>query len=157
VQTEFSMLVRDAESELLHACARFDIGLIPYRPLAQGFLTGKYQRDRPPPPGTRLAAQEAARKSRFRAENFDVLDVVLTMAEEKRCTPAQLAIAWLLSFPAVVSVIAGASNPDQLRDNAGAADVDISADDLDRLTAVLPDVPGGAVGALHLRPDPAGT
>jgi aryl-alcohol dehydrogenase-like predicted oxidoreductase len=157
VQTEFSMLVREAESELLRAGARFGFGLIPYRPLAQGFLTGKYRRDRPPPPGTRLATQEAARKRRFRPENFDVLEVLLTMAEEKRCTPAQLAIAWLLTFPAVASVIAGASNPDQLRDNAGAAGVDMTADDLTRVAAVLPEIPGGVVGALHLRPDSAGT
>ena len=145
------MLVRDAETELLHACQRMGVGLIPYRPLAQGFLTGKYGRGDEPPAGTRLALQDRVRRQRETDENWTAVEAAQELASNKGCTTAQLAIAWLLSRPQVSSVIAGASNPQQVEDNARAADVDITSAELDALEASLPAIPGGAIGALGVR------
>lgn len=151
IQSEYSMLVRDAETELLHACKKLNIGLIPYRPLAQGFLTGKYARGDTPPEGTRLALQDHVREARETPANWAAMDAIQPLASEKSCTPAQLAIAWVLQQPHVPTVIAGASNPGQVRDNAGAAEIDFTTTELEQLDAALPAVPGGAVGALPMR------
>ncbi len=151
IQSEYSMLVRDAETELLHACDRMGVGLIPYRPLAQGFLTGKYARGDAPPAGTRLALQDRVRRQRETDANWTAVEAAQELAAELGCTTAQLAVAWLLSRPQVSSVIAGASNAEQVADNARAADVDIPPDALATLEQSLPPVPGGAVGALPVR------
>ena len=151
VQAEYSMLVRDAETELLSACQRFGLGLIPYRPLAQGFLAGKYRRGERPPEGSRLALQQSVRMQRETEQNWHAVEAVGELAEAKGCTPAQLAIAWLISRTQVSSVIAGASNRSQLADNARAADIDLSEGDLEILERALPPVPGGAVGSMALR------
>lgn len=151
VQSEYSMLVRDAETELLHACASYDVGLLPYRPLAQGFLTGKYSRGDSPPAGTRLALQDNVRRRRETPQNWVALDAVERLAEQSGHTPAQLAVAWILRNDQVPSVIAGASNPDQVADNAGAASIDLGDELWGELAGSLPPVPGGAVGALRLR------
>ncbi len=152
VQCEFSMLTRDAETELLHACRRFGITLIPYRPLAQGFLTGKYVKDAVLPEGARLTHQPAVREQRLTPSNFAVLDTVREVAGELHCTPGQLAIAWLLTMDCVGPVIAGASSIEQLRENAAAARLDIPADAVGRIEQAAPPVPGGAVAPLGMRP-----
>lgn len=151
VQCEFSMLTRDAETEMLYACRRHDVTLIPYRPLAQGFLTGKYVRGAPIPNETRLAHQPAARDQRLTVANFTVLDTVREVAAELGCTPGRLAIAWLLAMDGVGPVIAGASGVEQLRENAGAADLVIPPEVMARLAEGLPPVPGGAVAPLDMR------
>lgn len=151
VQTEYSMLVRDAETELLSACQRLGVGLIPYRPLAQGFLAGKYRRGERPPEGSRLALQQSVRMQRETEQNWHAVEAVRKLAETKGCTPAQLAIAWLINRTQVSSVIAGASNRAQLADNARASDIDLFEGDLEILERVLPPVPGGAVGSMALR------
>ncbi len=83
--------------------------------------------------------------------NWVALDAVAELAASKGCSPAQLAIAWLLTRDEVSTVIAGASNPEQARDNALAADITIDGSELEALERSLPAVPGGAVGALELR------
>ena len=123
----------------------------PHRPLAQGFLTGKYTRGDAPPQGTRLALQETVRRKRETAENWTAVEAVVSLAEEKACTPAQIATAWLLTRPQVTTVIAGASTPEQVRDNTKAVDVLLTPEDLDVLDKSLPTIPGGAVGAVELR------
>jgi aryl-alcohol dehydrogenase-like predicted oxidoreductase len=153
IQAEYSMLVRDAETELLHACDRFDISLIPHRPLAQGFLTGKYRRGGDLPGGARLTLQDKTRQLRFTDENFKALDVLVDVADAKTCTPAQVAIAWLLDKEMVTSVIAGASSPAQLAENAAATDISLTGSEIEALAVALPRVPGGAVGAVHMRPN----
>ena len=151
IQCEYSMLVRDAETELLLACERFGIGVTPYRPLAQGFLTGKYDRSSGPPSGTRLALQDHVRRQRETDRNWRALDGIKALAANKGCTAAQIAIAWLLSRPQVSSVISGASNPQQVADNAHAAQIDLSLKEISALESSLPPIPGGAVGALGVR------
>ncbi len=151
VQCEFSMLTRDAETELLPACRRYGISLIPYRPLAQGFLTGKYVQGAPIPDETRLAHQPAVRDLRLTPTNFVALGAVRDVAAELDCTPGQIAIAWLLAVGGVGPVIAGASTVEQLRENAGGAGVTIPSEALFNLADALPPVPGGATAPLHMR------
>jgi aryl-alcohol dehydrogenase-like predicted oxidoreductase len=151
IQIEYSMLVRDVETELLPACRRFGVTLIPYRPLAQGFLTGKYRPDAPLPEGARLTLQAGARERRLTSANFAALEAVRRAAARLDCSPGQLAIAWLLASASVGPVIAGASSPGQLRENAAAGDIYIPSDILDELSQALPSPPVGAVGTLPIR------
>lgn len=120
VQPEYNLLARDAERELVPYCRWAGIGILPYFPLAGGFLTGKYRRDEAPPPGTR--GERSAYVQQFlRPENFDLLDKLRPIAERHGRTLADLAIAWLLAQPQIASVIAGATRPEQVRTNAAAS------------------------------------
>ena len=115
VQNRYSLLERGAEDEVLPACAELGIGFVPYFPLASGLLTGKYRRGQAPPPGTRLDDQE------IDGEMFDRIEALERFAEERGRTLLELAIGALDSRPEVVSVIAGATSPEQVRANAAAA------------------------------------
>jgi aryl-alcohol dehydrogenase-like predicted oxidoreductase len=120
-QNEYSLLKRDAEKELLPACERLGLGFLPYFPLASGFLTGKYKRGEPRPEGTRLAQRDDA----FTDEKWERLEELERYAEARGLTLLQVAIGGLLAQPAVSSVIAGATKPEQVRANAAAADVEL--------------------------------
>jgi aryl-alcohol dehydrogenase-like predicted oxidoreductase len=118
-QNRYSLLEREAEHEVLPTCERLGIGVLPYFPLASGFLTGKYKRGEPRPEGTRLAQRDDA----FTDEKWDRLEELERYAQGRRLTLLQVAIGGLLAQPAVSSVIAGATKPEQVRANAAAADV----------------------------------
>ncbi|MSQ22380.1 MAG: aldo/keto reductase [Dehalococcoidia bacterium] len=120
-QPEYNMLDRRAEREVVPCCQAYGLGILPYYPLASGFLTGKYHRGQPAPEGTRLAGNARAQQSTLTGANFDVLERLETFAIEREHTMVELAIAWLLATPAVSSVIAGATKPEQVVDNAKAA------------------------------------
>ncbi|MFW6174706.1 MAG: aldo/keto reductase [Chloroflexota bacterium] len=151
-QPEYSMLVRDVEHELLHACTVYDVGILPYFPLAAGFLTGKYQRGQELPEGARLTiGPERMRQSRLTDENFEILESLRRFAESRGRTMVDLAFAWLLARPEVRSVIAGASNPDQLAQNAAACEWDLSDEDMAEIEEILPNTPGKGVGNLTAR------
>jgi aryl-alcohol dehydrogenase-like predicted oxidoreductase len=128
-QNEYSLLRREAEDELLPACARFGIGVLPYFPLASGLLTGKVGRDRPPAEGTRLAGTEVA------AADLDRIERLAAYATERGRSLLEVAIGGLAAQPAVASVIAGATSPEQVRANAAAGEWQPSADDLAALAA----------------------
>jgi aryl-alcohol dehydrogenase-like predicted oxidoreductase len=129
-QSEYSWLRRDAEGELLPACERLGIGFIPYFPLASGLLTGKVGRDRPPPPDSRLHGRPVDEADLERVERVSAL------AEGMGASLLELAIGGLAAQPAVVSVIAGATKPEQVRANAEAGRWEPSAEQLERLRAV---------------------
>jgi aryl-alcohol dehydrogenase-like predicted oxidoreductase len=116
-QNQYSLLRREAEAELLPTCERLGLGVLPYFPLASGLLTGKYRRGEQRPEGTRLSAREEV----FTDETFDRLEALEEFAKERGVTLLELAIAGLLAQPAIVSVIAGATKPEQVRANAEAA------------------------------------
>ena len=137
VQNEYSLLVRDAEQEVLPACERLGIGFVPYFPLASGLLTGKYRRGQAPPPGTRLAGRERVASD----EQFDLLDAIERYAQERRVSVLEVAIGALLARPAVSSVIAGATKPDQVSANARAAGWTPNEDDLAALDSLLTSSP----------------
>ena len=133
-QNHYSLLERDAEVDLVPACLHYGVGLLPYFPLANGLLTGKYKRGQPLPEGTRLAG----RGELFTDELFDRLEALEKYAAERGRSMLEVAIGGLAAQPAVASVIAGAMTPDQVRANATAGDWHPTPDDLKALDAILP-------------------
>jgi aryl-alcohol dehydrogenase-like predicted oxidoreductase len=131
-QNEYSLLEREVEEELLPTCERLGIGFLPYFPLASGLLTGKYRRDERPPEGTRLAG----RPERLTPEAFDKIEALERFAEERGLTLLEVAIGGLAAQPAVASVIAGATKPEQVRANAAAGEWQPSEEDLRELRTV---------------------
>ncbi len=123
-QNEWSLLQRGVEAEVMPACRRFGLGQLPFFPLASGFLTGKYRRGAELPEGTRLAAWKQAMPERINAltadANFDTLEALERYAAERGRTILDLALSWLASDPAVSSVIAGATKPEQIEANVAA-------------------------------------
>ncbi len=106
--------------------------MLPYFPLASGLLTGKYKRGRPRPQGTRLSDRDQV----FTDETFDRLDALERYAEERAVTVLHVAVGGLLAQPALASVIAGATKPEQVRANVGAAKWEPTADDVATLNAL---------------------
>jgi len=122
VQNELNLLDRADEQEGLPEAERLGLAYIPYFPLASGLLTGKYRRDEPAPEGTRIAGWPADRVAEVMTDaTFDRIDALTRFAAERGHTPLELAFAWLLAKPAVVSVIAGATRPEQVAANVAAA------------------------------------
>jgi aryl-alcohol dehydrogenase-like predicted oxidoreductase len=133
VQNEYSLLVREAERDVLPACRRLGISFIPYFPLASGLLTGKYRRGQAAPSGTRLAGRTQVATD----EQFDVLEALEEFARQRGLSMLELAIGALLARREVASVIAGATKPEQVQANVSAATWSPSPDDLAELERVL--------------------
>ncbi|MCU0310502.1 MAG: aldo/keto reductase [Acidimicrobiales bacterium] len=117
-QNEYSLLRTEAEAELVPACERFGIGILPYFPLASGLLTGKYRRGDAPPEGGRIAAWSMT--GLLSDTNFDLVEALESFAAERDLTLLDVAMGGLAARPAVASVIAGATTPEQVRANAAA-------------------------------------
>ncbi len=132
-QNEYSLLEREAEDELLPACERLAIGVLPYFPLADGLLTGKYRRGKDAPEGSRLSGKP----ERLKGEVFDRLEALERYAEERGRGLLDVAIGGLAAQPAISSVIAGATKPEQVRENAAAGDWEPSEEDVAALRATL--------------------
>jgi aryl-alcohol dehydrogenase-like predicted oxidoreductase len=136
-QDEYSLLARGIEADLVPAIERHGLALIPYFPLASGLLTGKYRKGRPIPVGTRLAEQRSS--TRFMNEkNIDVVERLAAFCAERGRTLLELAFGWLLSRRCIASVIAGATSPEQVQQNAGALGWQLTAEEItavDRITA----------------------
>jgi aryl-alcohol dehydrogenase-like predicted oxidoreductase len=131
IQCRWSLLERRVERELLPLCLAAGIAVVPYNPLAGGLLTGRYQRDRNPPPRSRYSAGalgEVYRERYWSEAGFDVADLVVETARRDGVAPAQLALAWVLSRTGVTSPIIGASRRDQLRENIQALQIQLSPD-----------------------------
>jgi aryl-alcohol dehydrogenase-like predicted oxidoreductase len=137
-QNEYSLLDRRVERELVPACQKFGVSILPYFPLASGFLTGKYRRGEPLPEGARLsnpAAQGMA--SRVMTDrNWDMLERLEGFARDHGRSPLELAIGWLASKPYVGSVIAGATKPEQIEANVKAGDWKLSAEEMAEVDAL---------------------
>ncbi len=121
VQPHYSLVYREPERELIPACREFEIGVIPYFPLAGGVLTGKYREGEPAPAGTRGARSERFYQRFATSRNLAIVRGLETWARDRGHTIAELAIAWLAAQPTVATVIAGATRPDQVRENAKGA------------------------------------
>jgi aryl-alcohol dehydrogenase-like predicted oxidoreductase len=130
LQNRYNLLERGAEEDVLPRCRELGVSFIPYFPLASGLLTGKYRRGEPPPAGSRLESRRAALSD----EAFDRVERLEEFASARGRTLLELAIAGLASQPAVASVIAGATTPEQVRENAAAADWELSEAELEELS-----------------------
>jgi aryl-alcohol dehydrogenase-like predicted oxidoreductase len=138
-QNQYNLLERELECDVLPACDRYGIGVLPYFPLARGLLTGKYRRGEPAPAGTRLAGMDGV----LTDEVFDRLDDLEKYAAERGRSLLEVAVRGLAAQPAVGSVIAGATRPEQVRANVAAADWEPTAADLAELAKLAPRRPLG--------------
>ena len=132
MQPEYSAVARHEEANLLEVCEAEGIGVIPWSPLAGGFLTAKYERDAEPTDGTRGAASESVR-GYFTEENWAVLDAVRTVAAEVDATPAQVGLAWLLEQDVVTAPIIGPRTSEHLQENVAAVSVELTPDQVERI------------------------
>jgi aryl-alcohol dehydrogenase-like predicted oxidoreductase len=139
VQNEYSLLRRLPEQNgVLDACAKYDVAFLPYFPLASGMLTGKYKRNAAPPEGTRLAGMPEDRRDQALSDkNFDRVEALEQWAGDHGHTVLDLAFAWLLSRPAVASVIAGATKTEQVAANASASGWSLTTADVSEIDAVI--------------------
>jgi aryl-alcohol dehydrogenase-like predicted oxidoreductase len=119
LQPHYNLVHRDEfERELFAVCKTYHLGVIPYSPLAGGFLTGKYRRNLVP-----ISARAGGAKRYFNERNWTLLDQMDALAKEKHASISQIALAWLLADPLIISPIIGANSVEQLKDNLGAVDV----------------------------------
>ncbi|MBE1513675.1 aryl-alcohol dehydrogenase (NADP+) [Nesterenkonia halotolerans] len=155
LQPQYNLLVRGIEQEIVPAALDAGLGLLPWSPLGGGWLSGKYRRDEAPTGSTRLGenpkrGMEAWEKRNSDERTWRVIDAVSAVAEEHGASHSQVSLAWLKAQPTVTSVILGARTIEQLQDNMGADSLDLSTEQLDRLTAAsepeTEDYPYGAAG-----------
>jgi aryl-alcohol dehydrogenase-like predicted oxidoreductase len=133
LQAQYSLINRELEREHVPLCREHGLGILPWSPLAGGFLSGKYKKDSPPPPGTRLDKWKDRWGKQDTPRNWQILDAVTAVAKEVNATVSQVALAWLLAKPQVSSVIFGARTMDQLADNLGAGELKLPAALVERL------------------------
>jgi aryl-alcohol dehydrogenase-like predicted oxidoreductase len=138
VQNQYNILHREPEDGVLAECERMGLGFLPYFPLASGLLSGKYHRGEPPPEGTRLASMGDRAASQLTDERLDKVTSLNELAERNGHTVLDLAFGWLLSRPAVASVIAGATRPEQITANVAAGEWRPSDDVLRSVDAIAP-------------------
>jgi aryl-alcohol dehydrogenase-like predicted oxidoreductase len=137
-QDQYSLLVRDIERDVIPAACAYGMGLLPFFPLASGLLTGKYRRGAPMPAEARLTKSQRIADRTLTEANWAKTEALIGFAESRGRTMLELAFSWLLARQPVASVIAGATRPEQVRQNVSAGGWRLSADDLaeiDRLTA----------------------
>jgi len=136
IQPHYHMLERKIERELIPYCRWAGVGVLPYFPLAGGFLTGKYRRGEPPPRGSR--GERSAYVQKYLIDsNFDILDKLRAFAEARGHTTGELAVAWLLAQPQVCSVISGATRPEQVTANTAAAGWALTPEELTEIRELL--------------------
>ncbi|MHB8296569.1 MAG: aldo/keto reductase [Acidimicrobiales bacterium] len=151
-QPPYHLLDRRIERELIPVAQSYGLGVIPWSPLASGFLTGKYRRGEEAPAGSRIGSQSTGKDLHHNGRSFGeaafgVLDAVSSLAAGKGCTTAQLALAWCRDQPGITSPIIGPRTMDQLEDNLGSLEVSLDDADRARLDTVAP--PGRAVVAYY--------
>jgi len=129
-QNEYSLLVRSVERELLPAMQKFGLGMLPYFPLASGLLTGKYVRNKPAPENTRFQALKGLADRYVTESNWKIVERLETFCAKRGHALLQLAFSWLLARPTVASVIAGATKPGQVEQNAKAAGGGLAPEEL---------------------------
>jgi aryl-alcohol dehydrogenase-like predicted oxidoreductase len=137
-QNHYSLLERGAEAEVLPACERFGVGQLPYFPLANGILTGKYRRGAALPEGTRLGGNRERAERLLTDQTYDRVEALEKLAAERGVSLLHVAIGGLAAQPAVASVIAGATKPEQVVANAEAGLWQPDADDLAAIDEIVP-------------------
>lgn len=137
LQTEYSLWTREPENDVLPVCRELGTTLVAYSPLGRGFLTGAFTKPED------LAPNDFRRHApRFESENFQhnlqLVEKIKQIATEKNCTPAQLALAWLLAQGEDIVPIPGTKRRERLEENVRAVDIELSSDDLHRISEVMP-------------------
>jgi len=132
-QPRYNLIDREIEGNYVEMCDHYGIGIAPWSPLGQGFLTGKYERDGDLPDDSAVADRDHWREGTLVEENFQVLDVVQEIAEEVDASPAQVSLAWLMHHDQVAAPLVGARTVDQLEENLGAAEVELTDEQFERL------------------------
>ncbi len=135
-QIYYSLQARDAEYELIPAAVDQGLGVLVWSPLAGGLLSGKYRRDRPAPAGSRQLTDWNEPPVRDQEGLYDIVDVLVAIAEAHGASPAQVALAYLVGKPAVTSLVIGARTAEQLADNLAAAELVLAPDERERLDKV---------------------
>jgi aryl-alcohol dehydrogenase-like predicted oxidoreductase len=137
VQNEYSLLVREPEKDgVLEECGKLGLAFLPYFPLTSGLLTGKYRKGAPLPEGARINDSNAERW--LTEGRLDVVEKLIAFAEDRGRTILELAFSWLLAKPAVASVIAGATKPEQIHANVSAASWNLTPVDLAEIDQIAP-------------------
>ncbi len=136
VQPQYNLMARQIERELVPCCQAYNIGVIPYSPLAGGFLTGKYRQGQELPADARLSGPNPAMRRIFNEANWDKLAKLEAFAKECGHTVGELAIAWLLAKPCVTSVIAGARKTEQVSANVAAGNWKLTAEEVAKVDAL---------------------
>lgn len=136
-QPEYNLLSRGIEKELVPACQKYNVGIIPFWPLAGGFLTGKYKRGQERPADTRGAKRPGQLDRWTTDHNFDVIEGLEQFALKREHSLAELAVAWLLARPQVSTVICGVSRAEQVTANAKAAEWTLTPDDMTEIDKIL--------------------
>ena len=144
MQLEYSLVARDVEAEHFPAAREGGMGIMPWSPLAGGFLSGKYQRENTADTG-RLSGANPFGDSKFSDRNWAILDTVKVIAVDLDRPVAQVALAWTLAQPGVTSTLVGASKPSQLQDNIAATELQLSSEQLSRLDKASASPPGFSV------------
>ena len=134
-QDEYSLVSRDVEKELVPATKEFGLGILPYFPLASGFLTGKYKRD-VIPEGTRFNGNERFQSRYMTEKNWEIVDGLEAFALKRDHTMLELAFSWLAAQPTVSSVIAGATKPEQIEKNVTAADWELTPAEVEEISKI---------------------
>ena len=129
MQDHYNLIYREEEREMLPFCLDQGVGVLPWSPLARGRLT------RPWKTSTSRTETDEFGSSLYRDEDEAVVDKVLAVADRREVSPAQIALAWLLDQPAVTSPIVGVTDPQHLADAVAAADLDLTADEVEELSA----------------------
>jgi len=135
-QNQYNLLDRRIERELVPAASAYGMGVLPYFPLASGFLTGKYKQGEAPPEGTRLAAGGGMADRVLNEGNFETLQKLESFAESAGHTMLELAIGWLASQPHVSSVISGATKPEQVEQNVAAGEWKLNAEEMAKVNEI---------------------
>ena len=138
IQPQYNMVDRYIEDEIVQICAENGIGIVPFSPLAQGLLTGKYRKGQPLPAGSRATHQADKQINNLLTdENLDKVDALSNVADGLGVSLSVLALAWILRLPQISSVITGASKPEQLEANVAASGLGIPQDALDEIEKIL--------------------
>lgn len=135
-QDEYSLLARGIERQLMPAIQAYGLGVLPYFPLANGLLTGKYRRDKPMPEGARLTTTQRSADRVLTDANWDKVERLAEFCAERGHTMLELAFSWLAAQPAVASVIAGATKPEQLEQNVNAVNWALTPEDLTAISQI---------------------
>jgi aryl-alcohol dehydrogenase-like predicted oxidoreductase len=136
VQNEYSLLHREPEADVLPACEKHGVAFLPYFPLASGLLTGKYTKGEAPPEGTRLAFWQPRKHLNLSDATLERVERLSEFARSRGHGLLELAMSWLAARPAVASVIAGATSPEQVRSNAGAAGWSLTREEIAELEQI---------------------